>query len=211
MKEKKRNAIIISISCTMLVLGVTLLSLNYLIDKKNNAFETINLRINGNKEPRKVDKEPEKPQENTENTKKPNYTPRYIGILEIPKINLTKGFYSIDSKRNNVDYGLQVIKPSSYPDVDKGMFIIASHSGSASISYFKHLYKIKTEDVVYVHYNQKKYIYVIKKIYTQPKNGQIEIYRNYDVSTIVLVTCTRNDNKTQTVYIGDLTKVEDKS
>lgn len=221
MNRNSRNIVII-VCFVMLLIGVFLLSFNYLLDKRDYAFETINLRIDNNKEPEEVKSSDEKKEEEFQKKEeefqndslsslKKRYRGKnsYIGILEIPKIGLTKGFLSINSKRNNVNYNLQVIKPSDYPDVDKGMFIVAAHSGSAAVSYFKNLYKVNKEDVVYVYYKNKKYIYKIVNIYTQPKNGQINVYRNFNVSNIVLVTCTKNDEKTQTVYIGELINKED--
>jgi LPXTG-site transpeptidase (sortase) family protein len=90
------------------------------------------------------------------------------------------------------------------PDVDKGNFILAAHSGSAYISYFNDLYKLSTGDKAYVTYNGVKYTYQIKKIYTQPKTGQIGIYRDHDKTTLTLVTCTNTDKTTQTIYIAEL-------
>lgn len=172
------------------------------------------MQIDGNKEPEEVQSaEPAKEEEikNDPITDVNTTTKKsaYVGILEIPKIGLTKGFTSIDSKLNTVDRGLQVIKPSNYPDVEKGNFIIASHSGTSSISYFKNLYQVQINDIVNAYYNGKKYTYTIVNIYTQPKNGQIAIYRNYEATVITLVTCTKNDDTTQTVYIGELTSVAD--
>ena len=42
---------------------------------------------------------------------------------------------------------------SNYPDVAKGNLILASHSGTSSISFFKNLYKLEVNDDVYVNYN----------------------------------------------------------
>ncbi len=206
MDRKKINAIVITIMFIFFVIGVIFVSYNYFIEKRNLAFEKINLQINGNKEVKKVDKTPAPtPAPATApSVKKQTIKYDYIGILEIPKINLTQGFVDKNSKYNNVDYNLQIIKPSSYPDVDRGNFIIASHSGSSSISYFKHLYKINQGDKVYVHYNNVKYTYEVVKIYKEPKNGYINVYRDITKTTLTLITCTKNDNTTQTVYICNL-------
>lgn len=110
----------------------------------------------------------------------------------------------MNSTRNNVDYNMQIIKPSNYPDVEKGNFIIASHSGTSNISYFKNLYKLIVGDEVIVYYNNIKYIYKIVKIYNHPKNGEVAIYRDENKTTITLITCTKNDNNNQTIYIGEL-------
>ena len=67
----------------------------------------------------------------------------------------------------------------------------------------------KIGDKAYVSYNGKKYEYEIKNIYTQPKTGKLAIYRNYDKTTLTLITCTNNDSTTQTVYISELTNIEE--
>ena len=56
--------------------------------------------------------------------------------------------------------------------------------------------------------NNKKYTYKIVNIYTQPKVGNIAIYRDYSKTTLTLITCTNNDSTTQTIYIAELIKTE---
>ena len=144
---------------------------------------------------------------NSQSTTKKNKNPyKYVGILEIPKINLKKGFLDVNSKYNTIDYNVTVIKTSTYPDVNKGNFILAAHSGTASISYFKNLYKLKKGDNANIYYKNKKYVYKIVKIYEQPKTGKLSIYRDYSKTTLTLITCTKDNKKTQTLYILELTK-----
>ncbi len=133
-----------------------------------------------------------------------DYSKYYIGHLSIPKINLKKGFTEIDSKYNSVNRNIQVIKPSSYPDVAGGNFIIAAHSGSSSVSFFKDLYKLELNDKVTVTYDNKEYTYTIKNIYTDIKDGDVAIRRNKGVTTLTLITCTKGDKNTQTIYICEL-------
>ena len=216
MDKRKRNAIIIVVCFIAFSLGLILLSYNYILGKRDLAFEKINMQINDNKEVEIKDKKdvPEKKEENNQtndqtNAKQKNtYHYDYIGTLEIPKINLTKGFVDMNSKHNNVDYNMQIIKPSNYPDVENGNLIIASHSGSSSISYFKHLYKLNVGDMAYIYYNNVKYTYQIVNIYKEPKTGYLNIYRDLNQTTLTLVTCTKNDDTTQTVYICNLINKE---
>jgi len=142
-------------------------------------------------------------QENTQanNNKNESY---YIGYLEIPKINFKKGFVDINSQDNDVNKNIAVISSSKFPNIEKGNFIIAGHSGTGVQSYFKNLYKLSTNDKVYVYYKNVKYTYKIVNIYKQPKNGKIAIYRDYNKTTLTLVTCTKNDKTSQTVYIAEL-------
>ena len=45
------------------------------------------------------------------------------------------------------------------------------------------------------------YTYKVVNIYKEEKDGTIAIYRNKEKSTLTLITCTKNDNTKQTVYI----------
>lgn len=132
-----------------------------------------------------------------------NITDAYSSpVLSIPKINLNQEFYPNDKFKNNVDQGIQVIDGSIMPDKN-GNLILASHSGSSSIAYFKHLDLLNVGDKVYVIYNDMKYSYVISNIYDVEKTGFVEIKRD-NRQTITLITCKKNTNK-QTVFIGYLT------
>ena len=94
------------------------------------------------------------------------------------------------------------------PNVENGNLILAAHSGTSHISYFKNLYKLTTNDQFYILYNNLKYVYNIANIYTVPKTGQVEIQRNLNKTVATLITCTKNDDTTQTVYIGELIRKE---
>lgn len=218
MKTNKIRNFVIIICFVFFVLGIGVLSYNYIISKINLTFETVSLEMYGNAVPKNVKKEPIK--ENNDNTNTSSdqansskqyksFSYDYIGYIDIPKINLHQGLVDVNSRYNNVDRNIQIIVPSQYPDVDKGNFILAAHSGSASISYFKHLYKLVINDKVNILYNGKRYRYNISSIYTDPKDGSVAIYRNITKTTITLITCTKNDESTHTVYIGELEGVDD--
>lgn len=132
-----------------------------------------------------------------------DYTKYYVGYLSIPKLNLRKGFTEIDNKYNNVNRNIQVIKPSNYPDIEKGNFIIAGHSGSSAVSFFKNLYKLALGDEIFITYKEKEYKYIIKNIYTDLKDGDVVVRRNKNVTTLTLITCTKGDKTTQTIYISE--------
>ena len=69
--------------------------------------------------------------------------------------------------------------------------------------YFKDLYKLDVGDKAYVSYKGVKYTYKIVKIYKQKKQGYVTIYRDPDKTTLALITCTKGDKKSQTVYIAE--------
>ena len=132
----------------------------------------------------------------------------YIGYLNIPKINLTKGFLDNRSSENDVEKNILVVEGSNYPDVDKGNFILAGHSGTGWKAFFNDLYKLSAGDTAKITYKDKTYTYQITNIYKQPKTGTLAIYRNYDKTTLTLITCTNNDSTTQTIYIAELINKE---
>lgn len=192
-----------------MAVSITLLSFNYINLKKDKIFNDINLEYYTLANPAEtvivedsqeiiIEGPSEIPVENE------TYSNYYIGNLEIPKINLNRGFVDINSEDNNISKNVTIVKTSDMPDVDKGNFILAAHSGSAYISYFNDLYKLNNGDYAYVTYNGVKYTYQIIKIYTQPKTGQIGIYRDHNKTTLTLVTCTNTDKTTQTIYIAEL-------
>ena len=143
---------------------------------------------------------------NNENSS--NYTPNYIAFLKIDKINLYQGLLPKGNFYNYVDYHVQILDVSDYPDVINGNFILAGHSGTSNVAYFKNLYKLKLGDKANVYYNGKVYTYSIVNIYKEDKDGSVNIYRDNDKTTLTLITCTQNDKLHQTVYILELIGVE---
>lgn len=222
----------------VILIGISLTSYEYFLAKKSFAFEYMNnkLYLSSSEMPEYLESEEDEEgvttdedtydedltveeitnntnnqnnnsnKQNNSTTKKDTYY--YIGYLEIPKINFKKGFVDINSQDNVVSKNITIISGSKYPNVDKGNFIIAGHSGTGVHSYFKKLYKLSTGDKAYVYYKNVKYTYKIVKIYTQEKDGTVAIYRDYNKTTLTLVTCTKDDKTSQTVYIAELESKE---
>ena len=147
--------------------------------------------------------------ENLNEEKVPVVTPtidysKYLGVLEIPKIGLKRGFYNLGSRYNDIQYNVAMVEGSTLPDVVNGNLILMAHSGWAAISYFEYLYNLKIGDYAYVTYNGNRYSYKLVNIYDVLKNGTVKIVRNYDKTVLTLITCTRNNDKSQTVYILEL-------
>ena len=147
-------------------------------------------------------------EQTNEGKKDTNYTPNYIGFLEIEKINLKQGLLPINNYYNNVDYHIEILKVSDLPDVINGNMILASHSGNSSISYFRNLYKLDLGDTAKIYYNGKVYKYQIVNIYKEDKDGSVAIYRDSSKTTLTLITCSKNDKTHQTIYILELIGVE---
>ena len=146
------------------------------------------------------DKEPDKELE--------TITPNYIAFLEIDKINLNQGLLPKTSYYNNVNYHVEILDISNFPDKVNGNFILAAHSGTSHVAYFKNLYKLEIGDIAKVYYGGKVYRYSLKNIYYQVKDGSIDIYRDFKKTTLTLITCTKDDKNSQTIYILELIAVE---
>lgn len=140
---------------------------------------------------------------NQEDKENINYD-KYLGVLEIPRISLKRGFYNIDSKYNDISHNVTLVKGSTMPDIDKGNLILMAHSGDAYVSYFAYLYKMKIGNYIYITYNGVKYKYKLVNIYDVAKTGSVTIVRNYDKTTLTLITCTKDDSTKQTIYIAEL-------
>ena len=108
---------------------------------------------------------------------------------------------------NDVEKNIYIVDGATYPDVEKGNFIIAAHSGPGWQAFFNDLYQLTIGDQIYVTYKGKKYTYQLTNVYKQEKTGKIAIYRNYEKSTLTLITCTNHDLTSQTVYISELINV----
>ena len=182
---------------------------NYYVELRdyNKAQEFLNI---GKEEVEEIkvdiDEEEIKEQPKQEEKKTSNYN--YIGVLEIPKINIKRGFLNIKDKGNNVNKNLQVIKGSDMPNVKNGNLIIAAHSGNSYISYFKNLHKLSNDDVAYVYFNNIKYTYKVAGKYDAEKNGKVTIHRDNKKNTLTLITCSQTDKTKQIVYILELESEE---
>ena len=124
----------------------------------------------------------------------------YIGVLEIPKIGLKRGFVNPMSINNNINENITILKPVEMPNEDNSVFILAAHSGNSNVSFFKNLYKLNYNDDIYVYYNNHKYEYIVVKYYTENKNGNINIKDNTSNKKLVLTTCSGFNR--QIVYIA---------
>ncbi|MBQ6323211.1 MAG: hypothetical protein IJI22_00065 [Bacilli bacterium] len=66
-----------------------------------------------------------------------------IGQIIIPKLNIKKNLYRIDSKENTIEKNIEILKDSIFPDQENGLMILAAHSGTGDIAYFNELDKLK--------------------------------------------------------------------
>lgn len=127
----------------------------------------------------------------------------YIGVLEIPKINLKKGLVDKTSPKNNVNKNIYLLKETILPDEQAiSHILLAAHSGNSYVSFFKNLRKLEITDKVYFYYKGMKYIYEIFDKYEIEKTGVAKLNQT-NMSDIALITCISGTNK-QIIYIAKL-------
>ena len=133
----------------------------------------------------------------------------YIAFLEIPRIGLKKGLVSPLSSFNNVANNIEIIYPYEMPDVDGSTFILAAHSGNLDVSFFRNLRDLELNDLVYVYYNDERFVYRIIRYYEEKRTGYISIKKGENKNVIVLTTC--KNKREQLIYIGTLIKRDEYS
>ena len=204
MIKKEKNKSQFSIIGSLLIIGATSVFLFY------NIY---NFYIN-KKEEQKVDDffnesiindtpTTEESIEETQEEIKQVESYNYIGVLEIPKINFKRGFLDINDRNNNVNKNIQILENSTMPDIDGGLLVIAGHSGSGRVAFFRNLDKLKKDDQIYIYYKNIKYIYEVINIYEETKDGDIAIPKISE-SSLVLTTCSQKDKTKQVVVISKL-------
>lgn len=203
LKKLSKNAKV-TLGILLLFFGILCLTFTYFKSIKLNLFNQKNLEYFEEIDISEDVDEVDEVNEIKEETTTPIINYNYIGYLEIPKINLKRGFVSLNSKYNSISYNVMFIKGSSMPDVKNGNLILAAHRGNSSVSFFDKLYKLDIGDTASVTYNDKVYTYKLVNTYLEEKDGTIAIYRDETKNTLTLITCTRNDKKTQTVFIFEM-------
>ena len=197
------------------ILGITVIIIGIMIGiipifLNNNKSNRENSKVEDYIEKTSIINESIENKNNTEQENKinVNYDENYLLILEIPKISLKRGVYSFDSKLNTIEKNVQIMKESSLPNVESGNLVLEAHNGTASISYFKELYKLKNGDIANIYFNGTKYTYMVSDIYDVSKDGIVEVYRDENKTTLTLITCKRNTNDRQLVIVFYLEKKE---
>ena len=202
--NKKKSCLVI-FGSLIILLGIFDVSLMFIKPAVKQEQEENALKDFYIKEETIEDKVDKTTSEEVKEEFKPKVKYDYIAVLKIPKIKLEKGLVAKNSKYNNINYGVEILKESDSPDVINGNVILAAHSGTANISYFRNLDKINVGDEASIIYNGKTYNYKFVKIYDIEKTGKAVIKRDNNTSTLTLVTCKHNTNK-QIILIAELLK-----
>lgn len=201
LRKLSKNAKV-SLSVLIIFFGIIFVTFTYFKTIKTNLFNEKNIRYFEQVDIEESIDEIDDTEEIETTTPIIDYN--YIGYLEIDKINLKRGFVSLNSKYNHVSYNVMLIKGSSMPDVKNGNLILAAHRGNSSVSFFDKLYKLDLGDEARIIYNNQTYTYKLVNSYLEKKDGKLAIYRDENKNTLTLITCTRKDKTTQTVFIFEL-------
>lgn len=171
------------VSIIILVIGIIFLNINKLNSKKE-----VNIIDN-----------------NLKSLSSINYIEKdYFMYINIPKINLDRELYPLNSNKNNVKYNIEILKESDMPDVENGNLILAAHSGNGKTAYFTDLKELVLNDKIYIYYNNEKYTYRVVDIYEIEKTGKANIKRNINSNTLTLITCSTVNKTKQIVIISEL-------
>ena len=200
-KEKTSKIVFVIIGSLFLLIGVSLILYDFL-SKRNveiNEQMAIEEFYTTQEEIKEVSTNDTQKVKEVKKQNKINY----IAILKIPKIDLERGLVNPKSYLNDVKYNLEIVEGSSMPDIKNSNLIIASHSGTARISYFRNLNKLSINDEILLIYKNKTYKYKVSNKYEIEKTGTAKIIRNNNKTTITLITCKYKTNK-QIVVIADL-------
>lgn len=211
-REQLKNAkLLLSILFTLI--GIFMISSSYFSGIKSNVFNQKNIELMEQQIliTESLEELSEDDLNNTvvdiDDIKSFDKIDAYIGYLSVPDVDIKRGFVDVDSKYNSVGYNVMLIRGSDMPDVENGNLILAAHRGNSSVSFFDKLYKLEDNAKAYITFQGKVYEYELKTRYLEAKDGELTIRRNANVNTLTLITCTRNDKTTQTVFIFELVSV----
>ena len=129
-------------------------------------------------------------------------------ILEIKKIGIRKGVYSLESEQNTIEKNVAIMKESSLPNKENGNVVLEAHNGTADISFFNQLHLLEIGDKASIYYEGTKYTYIIENIYDVEKDGSVEVNRDLSKNTLTLITCKKNPKDRQLVIILYLSNKE---
>lgn len=133
-------------------------------------------------------------------SEKSDYIKEEIGYLYIPKLNLKRNLFDINSPYNNIEENVTILKDSVLPNNnDDSIIFLAAHSGSGKNAFFDNLKYLEIQDDIFFNYNNNTYQYTVDRIEEADKNGYIYITR-YSKNQIILTTCSDNKGKQLIIY-----------
>lgn len=121
----------------------------------------------------------------------------YYGFLIIPSLNMTYGFYDIQSKLNDVNKNVALIDSNI-----ENTYILAAHSGMGNLAYFNDLKYLRKKDKIYLKFENKTLEYEVVNIRSNIKNGKIRI-KNKE-NQLILTTCDQIKKGNQLIIEANL-------
>lgn len=202
-KMKKSQALLIG---SLLIFGGFLfLTWNYFLKMRDEVFSDMKIAMMDpvpvHEEQTVVPQQPGEVPQHYEEVYTIDYS-KYYGVLEIPRIGLKRGFYNIGSKYNDIQYNVTMANGSTVPSVGYGNLVLMAHSGDSYISYFAYLYRLGVGDECYITINGVVYHYRIDEIFEVSKSGLMVMDWEPSQMTLTLVTCTKDSDTKQTVYVA---------
>ena len=209
LKIKLKKSQLLLLGSLLIFVGIISLSFNYFLKLREDVYSDMKISMMDDFVDKQNDVVEEVPMtENVSNesanTTDNNYVidySKYLGVLEIPSIGLKRGFYGVGSRYNNIQYNVTMVNGTSLPDQVNGNTILMAHSGDAYISFFAYLYKLEIGNIAYITYHGNQYTYQLVNRYDVPKIGVVSIKRDYNKTCLTLITCTKDNDSLQTVYI----------
>ena len=126
---------------------------------------------------------------------------KYWGYIEIPKLKIYYGFYSLNDQKNQIKNGIEVMSGSSLPSINGSNIVLVAHSGIAYNVLFDRLDVLGIEDEVNLYFNNIKYIYKVKKILKKDKKDILSTIKT-NKNTLILITCDKKEkDKNLIVYL----------
>ncbi len=119
----------------------------------------------------------------------------YLMELVIPKINLKQKIYAKNSSLNNVKYHVMLLNESTMVNKEESYLILAAHSGTSRISYFRNLFKLDEGDEAYIYYDNKVYAYVLESKMEVSKEKYVVLKPEKNRNILTLVTCIGKEKR----------------
>lgn len=198
--------VFIILGALFILMGTTLFSYSLYTDFKYIEEDTIKTNMFFEDFNNKVDSHEKEEKKETIISNYSNNNINYLGVIEIPNIGLKSGFVLSDSTFSTMNRNVSVYPTSKMPS-EKGNFILFAHSGNSRVGYFKNIYKLKENNLIYIYYNSKKYTYKIKEVLELSKSNHLPLSQETNMSRITLITCKKDDSNKRIIILGELENV----
>lgn len=123
----------------------------------------------------------------------------YDMVLSIPQINLKKGIYIKNSKKETI----QMDELSGYPNYENSNVVLIVESAKKE-SILERIEELNQDSLIELYYDKTKYIYKINHYYQLESNSVISNSQDTTKKIITLIIINQKDKSNKLVYIGYL-------